>query len=227
MRTFSFVCLTVAILACSKSFAADMVPVQPDSFASGVARQTTYVYDDGENDEEKYYVPSAEMLKKKELAAAAAPTAEAPPVITPAPLEPSGDAPAGSGESCRCDSCNGCAGSDESWCDCAGDFSLDKALGWECCPYNIGGWTEMGYTTNNVPLSQAYNDLLSFSDVPDNVNLYQQWLYVERTTDGSCGWDLGGRDRRDLRHRRPESAVVRQSRSRKSQPRLLRRLLGP
>ena len=50
-----------------------------------------------------------------------------------------------------------------------------------------------GLHHNNVPLSQAYNDLLSFNDVPDNVNLNQQWFYVEKTVDGSCGCDLGGR----------------------------------
>jgi hypothetical protein len=44
-----------------------------------------------------------------------------------------------------------------------------------------------------VPLSQSYNDLLSFDDVPDHVHFNQVWLYAERTTDGACGWDLGGR----------------------------------
>jgi hypothetical protein len=37
-------------------------------------------------------------------------------------------------------------------------------------PYQLGGWTEGVYMDNNVPLSQAYNDLLSFDDVPVRVN---------------------------------------------------------
>ena len=186
MRTLAFVCLTVATLSGGSSFAAGTVPVQPASVAPAGARQTTYVYDAGDEEEEEYYVPSEGFAKKMEQAVAPAPAS--------APAEPANDTSVeGADDSFSSDTYPDCVCNDASWCECAGDFSLEEALGWECCPYNLGGWTEMGYTTNNVPLSQAYNDLLSFSDVPDNVNLYQQWLYVERTTDGSCGWDLGGR----------------------------------
>lgn len=57
----------------------------------------------------------------------------------------------------------------------------------------IGGWSEAVYMDNNVPLSQSYNDLLSFDDVPDHIHLGQQWFYLGRTIDTSGGWDLGGR----------------------------------
>lgn len=57
----------------------------------------------------------------------------------------------------------------------------------------IGGWTEFFYENNNVPLSQSYNDLLSFDDVPDHFNLGQQWFYIGHVADGSGGLDLGFR----------------------------------
>jgi hypothetical protein len=44
-----------------------------------------------------------------------------------------------------------------------------------------------------VPLSQAYNDLLSFDDVPDHFHVGQQWFYIGHEADGSSGLGLGGR----------------------------------
>ncbi len=177
MRQLALTYLTAAALASGTSFAVATQPVQPASVQPSQARQSAYVYDDGEDD-----VANAAANESKEMEQSAA------------PAEDADDAGSySSGDSCNCDSCNSCECGNDSWCDCAGDFTLDGELGWECSSYNIGGWTEMGYTTNNVPLSQAYNDLLSFNDVPDNVNLNQQWMYIEKTVDGSCGWDLGGR----------------------------------
>ncbi|MGD9635050.1 MAG: outer membrane beta-barrel protein [Pirellulales bacterium] len=152
-----------------------------------------YVYDEGE-DEEEGDSTNAAAQETKNIEAAQEPmveTEEAQPVA-PAPEDPA-NAQAISSDLHTSDSCNPCCCEEGPWSSCVDDFSLDAALGWECCPYNIGGWSEPGYTTNNVPLSQAYNDLLSFSDVPDNVNLYQQWLYLERVVDGSQGLDFGGR----------------------------------
>ncbi|MCC6491520.1 MAG: porin [Pirellulales bacterium] len=74
------------------------------------------------------------------------------------------------------------------------DLSLASLVGiGKCSPWQIGGWTEGVYMDNNVPLSQTYNDLASFDDVPDHFHVGQQWLYLGRTIDGSAGWDLGGR----------------------------------
>jgi hypothetical protein len=71
-------------------------------------------------------------------------------------------------------------------------FTLAGMLGCES-PWEIGGWTNMAYYDNQIPLSQATDDLLSFDDVPDQLNLAQQWLYWGRTVDGSNGLDIGGR----------------------------------
>jgi hypothetical protein len=72
-------------------------------------------------------------------------------------------------------------------------FSLASALGLDPALFTIGGWSQLGYHDNNNPLSQAYNDLLSFNDVPDNFHLQQQWLYIARAANGSRGFDVGGR----------------------------------
>ena len=108
---------------------------------------------------------------------------------------------------CGCcdDSCcdDDCCCSDEC-CDCGSGcgggllgavegFTLAGLIGLdEGSQLLVGGWTEGVYTNNNVPLSQAYNDLLSFDDTPDNFNLGQQWFYVGRSLSGD-GFDVGGR----------------------------------
>jgi hypothetical protein len=72
-------------------------------------------------------------------------------------------------------------------------LSLAALIGAEDTGLEVGGWTEGVYMDNNVPLSQAYNDLLSFDDVPDHFHLGQQWFYLGHTADGSNGLGLGGR----------------------------------
>jgi hypothetical protein len=104
---------------------------------------------------------------------------------------PATDSAAVSGDCC-CDNSCGCDNS--CWLSRYECCTMESLLGMECCSeWNVGGWTSIGYSDNNVPLSQAYNDLLSFDDVPDHVHFNQVWMYFEKTTDGSCGWDLGGR----------------------------------
>jgi hypothetical protein len=94
-----------------------------------------------------------------------------------------------------CDSCCGdpCCGDG---CGCgdgvAGAGLLASALGLEDSQILIGGWSELTYMDNNVPLSQAYNDLLSFDDVPDHAHIGQQWFYLGRSLSGD-GFDIGGR----------------------------------
>jgi hypothetical protein len=75
----------------------------------------------------------------------------------------------------------------------ASAFSLAGLIGAEDTGLDIGGWTETVYMDNNVPLSQSYNDLLSFDDVPDHAHIGQQWFYIGHTADGSGGLGLGGR----------------------------------
>lgn len=50
----------------------------------------------------------------------------------------------------------------------------------------IGGWTQFGYH-NRASVADGFNTN------PDKLNLHQQWLYVEREADGSCGLDWGFR----------------------------------
>ncbi len=118
-----------------------------------------------------------------------------------------------------CDSCcdDSCCG-DDSCCDdsCCGDdccgcgsgvggggllsgmgggriegFTLAGALGIDA--WDIGGWTQFGWTDDNVPQSSARGDALAFLDSPDRFNLHQQYFYIGKEADGSCGLDLGFR----------------------------------
>jgi hypothetical protein len=103
-----------------------------------------------------------------------------------------------SDEGCADDSCcdishceDGCGESgcvESEVCSIGGLFGLDEDSKWK-----IGGWTAVGYSNNNVPLSQATNDLLSFNDVADTFLLNQQWLYAERVASNDGEWGLGGR----------------------------------
>jgi hypothetical protein len=100
------------------------------------------------------------------------------------------------GDACGCGS--GCAAAPVglfTGCSCLGcieGFTLAGALGLDS-PYEVGGWTEVFYEDNNVPLSQSYNDLLSFDDVPDHAQVGQQWFYIGRKANGDNGLGLGGR----------------------------------
>ncbi len=82
-----------------------------------------------------------------------------------------------------CDDCDWCNLGDpwllqdalfpEDLCDCEGE-----------APFTIGGWTQIGYHTQSNG---------QFNNIPDRVNLHQQWLYAERVADGSKGVDFGFR----------------------------------
>ena len=83
-----------------------------------------------------------------------------------------------------CDSGSGC---DSAGCGCLGGgcnlgdpWSLfSPPEGW-----NVGGWVQSGYHT-------AANSL--FNSRPDEVQLHQGWLYIEKEADGSNGLGIGGR----------------------------------
>ena len=57
----------------------------------------------------------------------------------------------------------------------------------------VGGWIQVGYHNNVVPLSTRENEGLSFNDHPHQFNLHQSWLYIEKIADGRCGLDWGFR----------------------------------
>ena len=91
--------------------------------------------------------------------------------------------------------CEEVACGDKCGCSATGaeGLSLAGLIGADGTGLDIGGWTEGVYMDNNVPLSQAYNDLLSFDDVPDHFHNGQTWFYLGHTADGSNGLGLGGR----------------------------------
>ena len=60
-------------------------------------------------------------------------------------------------------------------------------------PFTVGGWIGLLYNSDNVRLSQAANDGLSFGDNPDRLNFSQANLFFERVADGSAGLDWGFR----------------------------------
>ena len=69
---------------------------------------------------------------------------------------------------------------------CHGDaFSLSSYLFGDDFGLNFGGWTQLGYTNGSTGL---------FNSHPDNLNLHQQWFYLEKTAEATaCSWDWGFR----------------------------------
>jgi hypothetical protein len=87
-----------------------------------------------------------------------------------------------------CGSCGDCCG----WCNLGDAWKLQRCE--NCWGITYGGWVELGYHSNNVPLSVVNGDLLSFGDNPGKVNANQVWGYVEKEAEGECGcWDWGFR----------------------------------
>jgi len=95
--------------------------------------------------------------------------------------------------------CNGSCNGGCSSCGCGGLLGLGDHLA--CCelgdPWTlsgsvhcdpvvkIGGWVQLGYHNRANGL---------FNDHPDDLNLHQAWVYLEKEADGSdCCWDWGFR----------------------------------
>jgi hypothetical protein len=51
-------------------------------------------------------------------------------------------------------------------------------------PIEIGGWTQIGYHTTDNGM---------FNSRPNQLQLHQQYLHIEKVTDTECGWDWGFR----------------------------------
>jgi len=82
-------------------------------------------------------------------------------------------------------------------CMCSGD-PWELSSGDNCWDIDVGGWFQFGYHTEgryNTPTSPFPPDGTSlFNNRPNQVQLQQGWLYVEKAVDnGGCGWDFGGR----------------------------------
>ena len=73
-------------------------------------------------------------------------------------------------------------------------FSLAGLLGVEA--FDIGGWSQFGWTDDQVPLAfraDGQNNGGAFLDRNNRFLLNQQWFYISREADGSQGFDVGGR----------------------------------
>lgn len=64
-------------------------------------------------------------------------------------------------------------------------YSISSHLFCEDSPWSVGGWTQLGYHSDSNGL---------FNSRPDELNLHQQWFYIEKALDASdCCWDWGFR----------------------------------
>jgi len=70
-------------------------------------------------------------------------------------------------------------------------WTLDSCIDpCDCCDTTVGGWISAGYYNNPVGLA-FFGPLLDMNDEPDQFNLDQAWLYVEKVAEaGACsaGW---------------------------------------
>jgi len=178
----------LATLAVAGAAVADTV-TQPSTVAPA-----TFKYD-------PYYAQPASSLPEVSSDAPPVPTESGTPAASrPAPFAPPpeprhvthtvsaecGDAACG--DRCGCGSSCGLLGD----C-CLGDPWTLKGAVAPCSPIDFGGWTQIGFHTDNVRLSRVDNDALAFNDHPDRLNLHQQWFWAEKVADGSCGLDWGFR----------------------------------
>ena len=87
-----------------------------------------------------------------------------------------------------CDGLGLCGGGCDSGCGLGlfGDRAIDDpySLFGEHCGWSAGGWVQLGYHSEALPL---------FNSRPDEYQLHQAWLYAEKTVDTSGGFDIGGR----------------------------------
>ena len=105
------------------------------------------------------------------------------------PVSMLGDAPTPGqkDDSCACDAKGGKGGKGGCSCYLWGPdeayslYSGDNGLG-----ISVGGWTQFGYH-NRDSVADFFNTN------QDALNLHQQWFWMERVADGSCGWDWGFR----------------------------------
>ena len=100
------------------------------------------------------------------------------------------------GDACGCGA--GVGGGLLSGCDCCAfgaieGFSLAGMMGLDTDVWELGGWTQLGYTNRVTPLATTFAGPGSFNNLPNQVNLQQQWFYLGKVADGSSGFDVGGR----------------------------------
>ncbi|MCA9178688.1 MAG: outer membrane beta-barrel protein, partial [Planctomycetales bacterium] len=72
-----------------------------------------------------------------------------------------------------------------------GGITLQEALLTEDSDLKVGGWTQIGYHSNNTNFTP--NTALSFNNRQGELNLHQQWMWFGKEADGSEGLDWGFR----------------------------------
>lgn len=109
----------------------------------------------------------------------------------------------GCAEACGCGDEVGC-------CDCCGNggtccwllgpcclgepYAIKDCLVGPCCWLNVGGWTQLGYHSDETRFSQDFGDGLAFNDVPNGLRWQQQWFYFEKLAEADeCRGDWGFR----------------------------------
>ncbi|QDV73609.1 porin [Botrimarina mediterranea] len=103
--------------------------------------------------------------------------------------------------SCGLESCCGDACGCGSTCGLLGDCCLGDPWTLQgyldpcgCSPITFGGWTQIGFHTQNTRFSRDDNDAFAFNDHPGRLNLHQQWFYAEKVAEAPCcGVDWGFR----------------------------------
>ena len=108
------------------------------------------------------------------------------------PISVLGDAPTPGqkDDSCDCDAKDGKDGKGgKGGCTChlwGPDEAFTLSSGNNGLGISVGGWTQIGYHSDN-----SGNDFFNMNE--DKLNVHQQWFWMERVADGSCGWDWGFR----------------------------------
>ncbi len=69
-------------------------------------------------------------------------------------------------------------------------WTMPQPCALQCRGIKVGGWVSAGVTTNEYDATT--NGTMGMRS-DKHLNLDQLWMYAERQTDGSEGWDVGGR----------------------------------
>lgn len=96
--------------------------------------------------------------------------------------------------SCNRCSSNMCGGSCYPSCYLIGPSQPYQLMPGNLGGFAAGGWTQVGYHSNETRLSTAPNDLNAFNDHAGRANVHQQWMWLEKSLSGDPRfWDWGVR----------------------------------
>lgn len=150
-----------------------------------------YYYGD---EEEEYYANDVDEAEPSPSDAQPEPEAEHDSHASPPAFDEYGGSraagPRASRNSCYTGMCSCC----EPSCYLFGPAQPFEMMPGDLGGFKAGGWTQIGYHSNETPLSQARNDQLAFNDHGGRLNLHQQWLWLEKSLSGDPSyWDWGFR----------------------------------